>query len=275
MGVRYDLERYVFLFLSSFSSFLFLGVLHTDRKATVCSDRAGSSGFVLVIILFLVLPLTYPAWSIDSWVEPLSLRGPWSEEVQVAIYGFSEERGKGRGSVLCSWYGTIIQMMIGWRCYNTVWYCHHTLWTETGGYQCQFPAIVLFLFFFSSFWHQTSISFYIYTYTSINSSRNDQGSWKKQNRIRTGGPCKKEKKKNRMWALSSQPPWVSSHQMWVNARDRGQLFSDHEEPNIYWQWTSHYCSVLRVLPISAREMRYQLVAVHHGQRTLAPPNTSD
>lgn len=41
-----------FFFLLLLVFLVFLGVLHTDRKATVCSDRAGSSGFVLVDISF-------------------------------------------------------------------------------------------------------------------------------------------------------------------------------------------------------------------------------
>lgn len=53
--------------------------------------------------------------------------------------------------------------MIGWKWDNTVWYCHHTPWTETGGYQCQFLAIVLF--FFSSFLFDMNLYFILYIYT--------------------------------------------------------------------------------------------------------------
>ena len=50
MGVRYEdvaciVVSFLFVFL------LFLGVLHTERKATVCSDKAGSSE-LLVATLF-------------------------------------------------------------------------------------------------------------------------------------------------------------------------------------------------------------------------------
>lgn len=76
---------------------VFLGVvLHTDRKATVCSDRAGSSGFALVEtkLLFLGFPPDLPCLEyrlLSRAIIPtgaMICRVGWSLEVTIYAMGF-------------------------------------------------------------------------------------------------------------------------------------------------------------------------------------------
>lgn len=56
MGVRYEIVNCGFFLFVFIVFLLFLGVLHTERKATVCSDRAGSSGLLVETLFFRIPP---------------------------------------------------------------------------------------------------------------------------------------------------------------------------------------------------------------------------
>ena len=212
------------------------------------------------VSLFLVLPLTYPAWSIGSWVEPLSLRVPWSEEVQELLFMDFQRWGKGKGVFFVP---DTVQLYRWWLDGSGI-IQYGIVITRHGLRQGKWTSIS-FLFFFDI--HILDISFILYIYIrsillhKYNQSKKWTGFLEKAKPDSNWWTVQRKKKKNRMWALSSLESLLivnvsQCEGSWtVILRSRGTKYL------LAMSISLLFCSAR-----SAREMRYRLVAVH-GQRT--------